>query len=116
MGMLAGCAGTPAAAPTVTVTVEATPSPVPTVTAPAATRSATDPLTALDAWTACYAAVHSEFDLTDDADTLPYEPSAVTPLADGAFEVEIVFPGILTTCTIAGSLARPLLTLSSIDI
>ena len=114
--LMSGCGGSPGPAATVTMTAQPSPAPTVTVTMAAPTRSPSDPLSSIDAWSACYAAVHAEFDLPGDSGARTFDPAAITASVDGSFEVEIVFPGVLTTCSISGTLGRPVLTLSSIDI
>jgi hypothetical protein len=111
---LTGCAAQPAPATTITTTVTATPAPV--------ARSASDPITPLDAWLACFSAVRHEYEQEpgSTADWYPYDPKYVTPKGDG-FEVSIGFPAGdgsgINTCTASGTVGNPTLTFSGfIDI
>jgi hypothetical protein len=111
---LTGCAAQPTPATTVTATVTATPAPV--------ARSASDPLTPLDAWLACFSAVRREYEQGSDVtvDWYPYDEKSVVQKGDG-FEVTIGFPAGngsgIETCTASGTVGNPTLTFSGfIDI
>ncbi len=102
---LAGCAAQPLPAKTVTATVTATPAPV--------ARSASDPLTELDAWLACYAAVTTAYAEQSDATPAwyPYREGAVSTNADGSFHTAIGFPAgggsAINTCDASGTVGSP---------
>ena len=106
---LTGCAAEPTPATTVTTTVTATPAPV--------ARSASDPLTGLDAWLACLSAVRHEYEQESDATVqwYPYDPKSISPKGDG-FEVTIGFPAGegsgIETCTASGTVGDPTLSFS----
>ncbi|MCU1422010.1 MAG: hypothetical protein JWN36_1661 [Microbacteriaceae bacterium] len=106
---LTGCAAQPTPGRTVTTTVTATPAPV--------ARSASDPLTGLDAWLACLSAVRHEYEQESDATVqwYSYDPKYITPKGDG-FEVTIGFPdgegSGVNTCIASGTVGDPTLTFS----
>jgi len=114
LAALAGCSSTdglpePMPVPTVTVTAAATPAP----------RSADDPLTALDAWTACSGAVRATYVLENPTtEVLPYSSDSVVVQPDGAYEVtlgvenpastvESPIYGVQATCLVAGTVGEP---------
>ena len=104
-----GSTAAPVPTPTVTVTVTATPE-APTVVPP----SAADPLTALEAWSICYAA---SMPLLDPAfwTPMPYDPSAVSAGAAGTFDVTVGFApkadqsGAIVPCVVGGTIGAPTL-------
>lgn len=113
---LSGCAPTtPSATPAPTVTVTATA----TVTAaPAAPvePSPDDPLTALTAWSVCYARAVSDGNLpADEWDPPTYQPDSVTPEGDG-FSMIVGFApkgggyGAGYDCTVTGTVGAPVIT------
>jgi hypothetical protein len=122
---LAGCTPTgnvPEPVPTTTVTE--------TVTATPAPRTADDPLTGLDAWTACAGAVRASSYVVDNAniEVDDYAVDAVVVQPDGSYEVTIgagsadstaenPIYGAQATCLVAGTVGAPeILSLSFIGL
>jgi len=111
---LAGCSsntGLPEPVPTATVTETLTATPPP--------RDADDPLTGLDAWTACSGAVRATYVLENpQTEVLPYAADSVVVQPDGSYEVTLgVFDpasteenpvyGVQATCLVAGTVGEP---------
>jgi len=114
VAVLAGCSsntGLPEPEPTATVTETLTATPPP--------RSADDPLTGLDAWTACSGAVRATYILENpQTEVLPYAEDSVVVQPDGSYEVTLgVFDpasteenpvyGVQATCLVAGTVGEP---------
>ena len=112
--LLAGCSsntGLPEPVPTTTVTE--------TLTATTPPRSAADPLTGLDAWTACSGAVRATYVLENpQTEVLPYSADSVVVQPDGSYEVtlgvadpasteENPIYGVQATCLVAGTVGEP---------
>lgn len=118
--VLSGCANAPAPAqPTTTVTITA-PASSPSASSAAEGGSYGRPLTAEDAWVACFGATFAQYGTT--AKVYPYSAtsasgkSTVTAQADGTFEVLVAFaapsgPGAEAICEASGTVGDPIIEL-----